>query len=199
MKLLLQVLTDSPTAQTAGTAFNATVRAVDANWNLISTNDTVHITSADAAATLPANAALVAGSGSFSVTFKTTASQTVSAADVTHAVIGSDTGDATVVNPAAASKLVIATQPSATATATVPFAQQPVIFIEDQFNNIRSNDTLVVTATRSAGAGTLLGATNMTAVGGVVAYSNLAHGLATNITLAFTSGALASSMPTLWM
>src|SRR4029077_3566934 len=50
------------------------------------------------------------------------------------------------VSPAAASKLVIATQPSATANAGTPFAQQPVIFIEDQFNNIRSNDTLTVTA-----------------------------------------------------
>ena len=108
-----------------------TVRAVDANWNLISTNDTVHLTSSDAQATLPANTALSSGSVTLNVTNKTSGSQTVTASDVTHAGIGSNTGTATTVNPAAASKLVIATQPSATATAGMPFAQQPVIFIED--------------------------------------------------------------------
>ena len=50
--------TGTPSAQTAGTAFNVTVRAVDANWNLVSTNDTVAITSTDANATLPGNAAV---------------------------------------------------------------------------------------------------------------------------------------------
>src|SRR5205814_4428596 len=57
--------TGTPSAQTAGTAFNVTVRAVDANWNLISTNDTVAITSSDVNATLPANAALSSGSRTF--------------------------------------------------------------------------------------------------------------------------------------
>src|SRR5206468_8270151 len=52
-------------AQTAGTAFNATVRAVDANWNLINTNDTVHITSSDSNASLPSDAALSGGIQSF--------------------------------------------------------------------------------------------------------------------------------------
>src|SRR5205085_7690262 len=53
--------TGTPTAQTAGAAFNVTVNAVDANWNLVSSIHTVGITSSDANATLPANAALVAG------------------------------------------------------------------------------------------------------------------------------------------
>jgi len=47
----------APSAQTAGAAFNVTIRATDAVWNLISTNDTVAITSSDSTATLPANAA----------------------------------------------------------------------------------------------------------------------------------------------
>ncbi len=85
--------TGSPTAQTAGTAFTVTVRAVDAHWNLISTNDTVQLVSSDAQATLPANAALSGGSGSFSLTNKTSGSQTVTASDVTHPGIGSATSD----------------------------------------------------------------------------------------------------------
>ena len=53
--------------------------------------------------------------------------------------------------------------------------------------------TLTVTATRSAGAGTLQGATAVAAVGGVAAYANLSHQVATNITLQFTSGSLTAA------
>ena len=46
---------------------NVTVNAVDANWNLVNTaSDTVGITSSDANAALPANAALSGGTQSFS-------------------------------------------------------------------------------------------------------------------------------------
>ena len=40
-----------------------TVNAVDAKYNLINTNDTVHITSSDANAGLPANARLIGEAG----------------------------------------------------------------------------------------------------------------------------------------
>ena len=123
-----------------------TVNAVDAKYNLISTNDTVHITSSDANASLPANAALSAGTVTFSLTNKTAGSQTVTASDVTQVGIAANTGTATTINPAGASQLVIGVAPSATATARVPFAPQPVILIEDSYGNVRSNDTLVVTA-----------------------------------------------------
>jgi len=89
------------------------------------------------------------------------------------------------VNPAAASKLTILTQPSITATAGVAFAQQPVVRIEDQFGNLRSSDgNTVVTALRLAGSGTLQGTINVSAVGGVVTFTDLAHNVATvpNIT-----------------
>src|SRR5439155_26353255 len=74
----------TPAAQTAGTAFSVSVNAVDANWNLISTNDTVAITSSDTNAALPSNAALVAGTKSLSVTLKTAGSSTLTASNVTH-------------------------------------------------------------------------------------------------------------------
>ena len=59
-----------------------TVKAVDAYWNVVSSTDTVGITSSDPDAVLPANAALVAGSGSFSVTLETPGSSTVTATDI---------------------------------------------------------------------------------------------------------------------
>ena len=182
--------TGSPTVQTAGTGYTVTVNAVDANYNLINTNDTVHITSSDANASLPANAALNGGTWTLSLTNQTTGRQRVTASDVTHPGIGSATSAFLTIQPAAASQLVIGVAPSATATARVPFLQQPVILIEDAYGNVRSNDTLVVTATRNAGAGTLLGTTNVTAAGGIASFSDLAHSYATNITIQFSSGSL---------
>lgn len=98
---------------------------------------------------------------------------------------------ALVVSQSAATKLTIQTQPSSTATAGAAFNVQPVLRIEDASGNLVTNDnSTVVTAARSAGAGTLQGTTSKTAVGGLVTFTNLSHQYATNITIAFTSGAL---------
>src|SRR5262249_30761745 len=99
--------TGTPSGEVSGTAFNVTVNAVDANWNVISTNDTVAITSSDANASLPANAALVAGSKSFSVTLKTGGSATVTASDVTHPAITASTSAAISVTAGSFVKLQI--------------------------------------------------------------------------------------------
>ena len=65
------------------------------------------------------------------------------------------------VNPAAASKLLITTPPSATATAGQPFATQPVITEEDQYGNVETGDNSTqVTASLASGTGPLQGTTN---------------------------------------
>src|SRR5438445_450248 len=75
--------TGTPTAQAAGTPFNVTVNAVDANWNLINTiSDTINLTSSDSNAALPANTALVSGTKTLSVTLNTVGSTTLSVIDV---------------------------------------------------------------------------------------------------------------------
>jgi len=72
--------TGTPLTQTPGTAFDVTVNAVDEFWNLVTTaTDTITLTSSDAAAVLPAAAALVNGTRVFSVTLNTPPSQTVTA------------------------------------------------------------------------------------------------------------------------
>jgi len=90
--------TGTPTAQTVGVAFNITANAVDANWNLINTNDTVHFTSSDTGAVLPLDAPLSGGTGVFSVTFQNAGSQTVTVSDVTHPAITSGTSAPVTVN-----------------------------------------------------------------------------------------------------
>ena len=63
-----------------------------------------------------------------------------------------------IVSPANASKLVITQQPSATATAGQPFGAQPVIYEEDQFNNVLTNDnSTVIAAMLNSGTGPLQG------------------------------------------
>ena len=99
------------------------------------------------------------------------------------------------VSPAAINQLVINQQPSAAASAGQPFAIQPVIFEEDQFNNLESGDnTTVIAAMLNGGAGPLQGMTTVTVSGGVARFSNLGDNAAETITLKFTTGSLASAL-----
>lgn len=92
--------TGTPDPQASGTAFNVTVNAVDSEWHLVSSDafnripstDTIHITSSDGSAALPADAALANGTGTFSVTFNASGSFTVTATDVTNGTRTPNTG-----------------------------------------------------------------------------------------------------------
>jgi hypothetical protein len=109
----------------------------------------------------------------------------------------------------AAKSLAIQTQPSATATVGMAFAQQPVIQVLDRFGNLRSSangnadNSTLVSAASAAGPGTLQGTISLTAVNGVVAYTDLSLNVATNTTVSFsasgltgvTSGTIAVSAP----
>ena len=76
--------TGSPTTQVAGASFSVTVNAVDGNrvvtpgWSPV-----VALSSSDGAAGLPANAALLSGTQTLTVTLNTIGSQTVMATDTT--------------------------------------------------------------------------------------------------------------------
>ena len=95
------------------------------------------------------------------------------------------------VNAGGATKLTIATQPSATATAGVNFAQQPIIRIEDANGNLVTTDTTTVTATASVGS--LVGTTAVKAVSGLVTFTNLSYRTATTISITFTRPGLAQA------
>ena len=97
--------TGTPTAQTAGVPFTVTVNAVDANWNVVSSTHTVAITSSDINANLPPNAALAAGTRTFSVSLKTAGSRTVTATDVTDGTKTASTSPPITVNPGPFAKL----------------------------------------------------------------------------------------------
>ena len=72
-----------PRAQTEGVPFTVTVRACDSGWNTVtSVTNVIRILSSDGSATLPPDAQLAAGTGSFPVTFHAAGTFTVFAHDV---------------------------------------------------------------------------------------------------------------------
>ncbi len=98
--------------------------------------------------------------------------------------------DPIVISPAAASQIVIQTQPSATATAGVAFATQPVIAEEDQYGNVETGDNSTpVTVSLASGTGRLLGTTmTVTVAGGVATFAGLYDDMAETISLDFSGG-----------
>jgi hypothetical protein len=98
------------------------------------------------------------------------------------------------VGPGAAVKLSITTQPSASASSGVAFAQQPVIQLRNEANNPVSREGVVVTANIKSGGGTLGGTTTATTnANGVATFTNLfITGTAGDRLLEFTSPNLTS-------
>ena len=83
----------APQSATAGSAFTVTVTAADANNQTVTGyTGTVHFTSTDSAAVLPANTNLTNGAGMFQVTLNTAANQTITATDTVTASITGTSG-----------------------------------------------------------------------------------------------------------
>src|SRR6266404_3002091 len=90
--------------------------------------------------------------------------------------------------PGAPRALRLTTQPSTTAVAGAAFTRQPTVMTFDQFGNQCYEDvTTVVSATRLAGVGTLLGTTTLTALGGECSFSDLNHIVANTISILFSA------------
>jgi hypothetical protein len=126
------VITGTPPSVTAGGGFTFTVTAEDVNNNTaIGYTGTVHFTSSDGRAVLPANSTLASGIGTFSATLVTAGSQTLTATD---SATGSITGASTPITVVAASAthLVFSGTPSSiTAGSGFIFT----VTAEDPFNN----------------------------------------------------------------
>jgi len=83
----------NPVSVATGENFTITVTAVDAaNKQVPSYSGTVHFTSTDAQAVLPADSTLTGGTGTFSATLKTAGNQTITATDMAHTTIAGNTG-----------------------------------------------------------------------------------------------------------
>ena len=105
---------------------------------------TVHFTSSDAAAVLPANTTLTSGTGTFSATLKTAGSQTITATDTVTSTITGTSGTVSV-TAAAATHFVVSAPASATAGNAFTFT----VTAEDAFNNTATGYTGTVHFTSS--------------------------------------------------
>ena len=155
----------APPAKTAGTAFTFTVTALDQFNNTATTYvGTVHFSSSDGAATLPANSTLPGGAGTFSATLKTAGNQTVTATDTANTTITGTSGSITV-SAAAATHFAVSAPVSATAGTAFNFTVTAL----DQFNNTATAYTGTVHFSSSDGAATL--PANSTLTGGAGTFS----------------------------
>jgi hypothetical protein len=148
--------TGTPIAQTAGTSFNVTVNAVDAYWNITTgITNTAGITSSDVNATMPANAALVAGTQTFSVTLISSGSCTLTATNITDGTKTANTSPAITLNGGAYSKLQIllpgetASPGSATGKTGTPTAATSGTSFVATVNAVDANWNVVATATNT--------------------------------------------------
>jgi predicted outer membrane repeat protein len=142
-------VTGLPTSIQAGTAGTITVTALTASGaTATSYTGTVHFTSSDAQAVLPANYTFVSGDNgvhTFSVTLKTAGSQAVTVTD-TVTVSSTGTQSGVTVTPAAATILAVAGFPS---TTTAGVAGMFTVTAHDAFGNTATGYTGTVHLTSS--------------------------------------------------
>jgi subtilisin-like proprotein convertase family protein len=143
-----------PSSTTAGQAGSFTVTARDANGNVATGyTGTVHFTSSDQLAGLPADYAFTpadAGSHTFNATLKTAGTQSLTVTDTAAGgLTGTETGIA--VSPAAASRLVV----GAPATATAGTAFSVTVTAKDAYGNIATGYTGPIHFTSSDGQAVL--------------------------------------------
>jgi hypothetical protein len=155
-------LTNAAGALTAGTAINITARALDANsLPVTGYRGTVHVSSTDAQASLPANYTFTAadnGVHTFSVTLKTAGSQSVTVTDTVSSFITA-TSSAITVNAAATSMLLVRGPGSIVAGTVGSYTATA----EDAFRNVTAGYTGTVHLTSSDLAATLPGDYTFTA------------------------------------
>src|SRR5205814_1117823 len=136
-------VTASPSSITAGGTTSVTVTALDAgNSTVTSYSGTVHFTSTDGQAILPADSTLTNGAGTFTVTLKTSGNQTVTA-----------TGTRNIISVAAAAATHFTVSAPASATAGSAFSF--TVTALDQFNNTSTGYGGMVHFTSSDGQAVL--------------------------------------------
>ena len=164
----------APSAATAGAPVTVTVTAQDiANATVPDYSGTVHFTSSDGSAVLPANSTLTSGVGTFAVTLKTSGSQTVAVNDASIVTLTGTSGPI-IVGAAAADHLAFTQQPT-NATAGASISPALSVRVLDVFNNGVTTDGSNITLAlgTNPGSGTLSGTKTVAAVAGVATFSGL--------------------------
>jgi probable HAF family extracellular repeat protein len=128
---------DTPVGTRAGKRIGVTVFAMDAFGNLASGyTGTVHFSSNDPAAALPADATLAGGYATFSFTFRTTGGRTLTATDDANPAL-TGTSDPVNINPGAVTGFIVSAPASTGAGAPLSITVTAV----DAYGNVASGYT----------------------------------------------------------
>ncbi|HEX9467780.1 MAG TPA: hypothetical protein VGA11_05175 [Acidimicrobiia bacterium] len=188
----------APASATAGTPFSYTVTALTGGATTATTyRGTVHFTSTDGAATLPANYTFVAGDNgvhTFSATLKTTGNQTITATDT---VTPSITGTSNLVNVVAV-HFVVTAPSGATAGSSFTFTVTALNFDGTTDTNytgtvhLTSSDPLAslsADATLTSGVGTFTGTLTTTGAQTITATDTVTSSITGNTTVTVAAAA----------
>ena len=194
-KLLIQTQPSSTVTAGQPLAIEPVIERTDQFGNLVQGDDGAVVTAdlGSGAGTLGGTLTAILSGGV--ATFTDLAENTAGTISLqfTGAGVSSLPSAAIVVSPAAASKLVIGTEPSSKATAGQAFGIQPVVYEEDQFGNLETSDnSTVITASLASGSGPMHGTLTATVTGGVGTFKDLEDNIAGTVALKFTRGGLNS-------
>jgi hypothetical protein len=188
----------APGGSTAGGTFSITVSALNSsNATISGYAGTVHFSSSDIAAGLPANYTFTTGDAGVhtftGLVLKTAGNQSITATDTAGSSI---TGSAAVsVSASTADHLVFAQQPTAVVAGSV-ISPAVTVKIEDAYNNVLtgdSTDQVTLSLGANPSGGTLGGTTTVTVSGGTATFGNLSINLAgSGYTLVARSAATAT-------
>src|SRR5439155_1102555 len=187
----------APAVATAGTAFDVTVTVKDAFDNVVTGYlGTVHFTSTDGSAVLPANYAFQvtdAGAHTFTggVTLTTAGIQTVTATDTVNGAIHGTSGSILVSAAAAAAVEYVNPDTSSLSSGS---ARAFTARVRDNFGNTVTGYVGDITFIAQAGPGTVTGLPPaVTVVNGQASTGNLTGAVAGNVTVRASSGSLATA------
>ncbi len=170
------VTQQTPSRVTAGSGFGLTVAAEDASGDVLTSYNgplTVSLGSNPGGGTLGGTTTVTASNGvaSFSGLTLTRAGSGYSL-NISGVGLATGTSAAFAITPAAASQIVVTQGPSGVAANT---AFTVVAAVEDQYGNLvtSANNAVTIAIGTNPGVGTLGGTTTVSAVNGVVTFSNL--------------------------
>ena len=154
----------APATATAGNALSITVTAQNPSHSTVTNfTGTVHFSSTDAQAVLPADATLTNGVGIFSATLKTAGSQTLTVTDTGSSGL-TVTSSAITISPTAASRFAAIGIP-ATIAAGSPIAM--TLFAQDQYGNTATSYAGTVKLSTTDKAASLPAPSTLTAGKGI--------------------------------
>ncbi len=183
-------ITTAPSDMGAGNVGTVTVAVEDQYNNVVTTNSSNVTIALNGGGTLGGTLTVAAASGvaTFSnLSIHTPGTFTVG---VTDGILTGSTSSSFVVSPAAASQLVITTQPTTQAAGAL---NTIIAAVEDQYGNVVTTNSSNVTIAIGSGNGTLSGTQTVAASSGVATFAGLSITQTGAYTLTLTDGGLTAA------